>query len=73
MADWCYSERLKGNIGKAGVWNGSFYKHPKWHKKGLGHSHSGISGIFLGMLLGCSMTLMLLCAGKPNSAHLGYY
>lgn len=52
MADWCYSEGLDGNIGKAGVWNGGFCKHPKWHKKGLGHSHSGMSGIFFGNVAG---------------------
>jgi len=72
MADWCYSECLDGNIGKAGVWNGGFCKHPKWHKKGSGNSHSGMSGIFLGLLLACLMTLIPLCAGQPQCDHLGY-
>lgn len=45
MADGCYSECLDGNVGKAGVWNRRFYKHPKWHKDGSGHSHSGMSEI----------------------------
>lgn len=41
-------------------------------KKASGHSCRKMPGIFLGMLLGYSITLMPLCAGRPHCAHLGY-
>lgn len=72
MADWCYSECLNGNIGKAGVWNGGFCKHPKRQKRLRALMQWGCLGFF-GNFAGLFMTLIPLSARKPQCDHLGYY